>query len=51
LDQPALEEQLWLLVPQGAGETTAAQGCWQELLGRVARAKKLRLRNTSCAVY
>jgi hypothetical protein len=38
VDQPALEEQLWLLLPQGAGETTAAQGCCQGLRGRVARA-------------
>jgi hypothetical protein len=38
VDQPALEEQLWLLVPQGAGETTAALLCWQGLSWRVARA-------------
>jgi len=38
VDQPALEERLWLLLPKGAGETTAAQGCWQGLRGRVARA-------------
>ena len=41
VDQPALEERLWLLLPQGAGETTAAQGCWQGLRGRVERAKAM----------
>ncbi len=41
VDQPALEERLWLLLPKGAGETTAAQRCWQELRGRMARAKAM----------
>lgn len=41
VDQPALEERLWLLLPEVAGETTAAQRCWQELLARVARAKAM----------
>jgi hypothetical protein len=50
VDQPALEERLWLLLLNGAGETTAAQRCWQGLLGRVARARKLSLRNTSSVV-
>jgi DNA-binding transcriptional LysR family regulator len=38
VDQPVLEERLWLLLPEGTGDTTAAQGCWQGLRGRVARA-------------
>jgi len=38
VDQLALEQRLWLLLPVGAGETTAAQGCWQGLRGRVAEA-------------
>jgi hypothetical protein len=41
VDQPALEERLWLLLPRGAGETTAAQECWQGLRGRVGRAKAM----------
>jgi hypothetical protein len=38
VDQPVLEERLWLLLPQGAGETAAALLCWQGLSWRVARA-------------
>jgi hypothetical protein len=50
VDQPALEERLWLLLPKGAEETTAAQGCWRGLRGRVGRAKQLSVRNIFHAV-
>jgi hypothetical protein len=38
VDQPMLEERLWLLLPDGTGDTTAAQRCWRGLRGRMAKA-------------
>jgi len=41
VDQPVLEERLWLLLPEGTGDTTAAQRCLRGLRWRMARGEPM----------
>jgi hypothetical protein len=37
--QPCLMERLWLLLPQGAVEASAAQSCWRRLRKKVVQSE------------